>query len=82
MIKHDCSSCPVGGKPLPKSMIIQSNDVVLMHHRTEKGDPDIFLCAGSYISHGESTFHPHDDVIKWKHFPRYWPFVRGIHRSR
>ena len=26
-------------------------------------------------------FHQaHDDVIKWKHFPRYWPFVRGIHR--
>ena len=23
----------------------------------------------------------HDAVIKWKHFPRYWPFVRGIHRS-
>ena len=23
----------------------------------------------------------HDDVIKRKHFPRYWPFVRGIHRS-
>ena len=23
----------------------------------------------------------HDDVIIWKHFPRYWPFVRGIHRS-
>ena len=23
----------------------------------------------------------HDDVTKWKHFPRYWPFVRGIHRS-
>ena len=23
----------------------------------------------------------HDDVIKWIHFPRYWPFVRGIHRS-
>ena len=21
----------------------------------------------------------HDDVIKWKHFPPYWPFVRGIH---
>ena len=20
----------------------------------------------------------HDDVIKWKHFLRYWPFVRGI----
>ena len=23
----------------------------------------------------------HDDVIKWKYCPRYWPFVRGIHRS-
>ena len=23
----------------------------------------------------------HNGVIKWKHFPRYWPFVRGIHRS-
>ena len=20
----------------------------------------------------------HDDVIRWKHFPRYWPFARGI----
>ena len=23
----------------------------------------------------------HDDVIKWKYFQRYWPFVRGIRRS-
>ena len=23
----------------------------------------------------------HDDVIKWKHFPRNWPFVLGILRS-
>ena len=28
-----------------------------------------------------NTTRVHDDVIKWKHFPRYWPFVRGIHRS-
>ena len=28
-----------------------------------------------------ATLKYHDDVIKWKHFPRYWPFVRGIHRS-
>ena len=28
-----------------------------------------------------SGSHCHDDVIKWKHFPRYCPFVRGIHRS-
>ena len=23
----------------------------------------------------------HNDVMKWKHFPRYWSFVRGIHQS-
>ena len=23
----------------------------------------------------------HDDVIKWKHVPSYWSFVRGIQRS-
>ena len=28
-----------------------------------------------------SARNSHDDVIKWKHFLCYWPFVRGIHRS-
>ena len=32
---------------------------------------------GSYCHWGLS----HDDVIKLKHFPRYWPYVREIHRS-
>ena len=31
--------------------------------------------------HEVATDSQHDDVIKWKHFPSYWPFVRGIHRS-
>ena len=34
----------------------------------------------------EYVFQPsearHDDVIKWNHLPRYWPFVKGIHRSK
>ena len=34
------------------------------------------LCHDIMISHDN-----HDDVIKWQHFPRYWPFVRWIHRS-
>ena len=29
---------------------------------------------------GSSNTIFHYDVIKWKHFPFYWPFVRGIHR--
>ena len=23
----------------------------------------------------------HGEVIKWKHFPRFWPFVQGINQS-
>ena len=33
----------------------------------------------------QMKFSPHsngyDDIMKCKYFPRYWPFVRGIHRS-
>ena len=44
-------------------------------------------CCKNLISRDEQTDPGpgitkwHDDVIKWKYFPRYWPFVRGIHRS-
>ena len=37
-----------------------------------------------YDGHGELNSDSrslHDDVIKWEHFPRYWPFVLEIHRS-
>ena len=52
-----------------------------------------FLSSISYIwillckvilwthTHNTQTFTQHDDVIKWKHFLCYWPFVWGIHRS-
>ena len=30
---------------------------------------------------GTGTIKAHDDVIKWKYFPCYWSFVRGIHLS-
>ena len=33
--------------------------------------------GSSFLEHSRS----HDDVIKWRHFPRYRPFVRGMHRS-
>ena len=43
---------------------------------------------GPKIDHNESLpqglpsyWLLHDDVIKWKYFPHYWPFVQGIHRS-
>ena len=42
-------------------------------------------CSGyetwNFVIFVSSYIKEHDDVIRWKHFPRYWPFVRGIHRS-
>ena len=34
----------------------------------------------SVLLDAPSSLH-HDYIMEWKHFPRYWPFVRGIHRS-
>ena len=63
--------------------IIQSVQSSLAKLREE-----IFVCSVtrsisclSYISVYTCRESWHDDVIKWKHFPRYWSFVRGIHRS-
>ena len=48
--------------------------------RTGASDLKLFW-GGVYSWTISPTMSSHDDVIKWKHFPRYWPFVRGIHRS-
>ena len=41
----------------------------------------LFPCAVPFGFPCPCGSYDHDDVIKWKHFPRYWPFVREIHRS-
>ena len=42
----------------------------------------IWTNDGSFTdTYTRSTHRFHDDVIKWKHFPRHWSSVRGIHRS-
>ena len=40
--------------------------------------PGQFICDHSLLKRFNTI---HDDVIKWKHVPRNWPFVRGIPRS-
>ena len=46
----------------------------------------LLLIKRYWLSHWEaewwiSSVPSYDDVIKRKHFPRYWPSVWGIHRS-
>ena len=53
-----------------------------MHqNRYHKCNTPLFLFIKVAKLHQVITHSFDDDVIKWKHFPRYWPFVRGIHRS-
>ena len=50
-----------------KSPIFRPYDLVIWRMTSEQNRAPLKLC--------------HDDVIKWKHFPRCWSFVRGIHPS-
>ena len=46
------------------------------------GNSNAISMSVALTSHGTTVAvkgtNSHDDVIKWKHFPCYWPFVRGI----
>ena len=56
-------------------LLTTSGDMVNMNISKEKA-------VTNHNCHGNKhiPIDLHDDVIKWKHFARYWPFVRGIHR--
>ena len=54
--------------------------------KKEKSKLKDFVKYLTYIARSEDytpgyMYTVHDDVIKWKHFSRYWAFVQGIHRS-
>ena len=40
-----------------------------------------YIAMAVYWSHEPNILNKYDDVIKWKHFPPYWPFVQGTHRG-
>ena len=76
-----CSRCCVSLSPLPLLYIAwlpacSSWRRTLPQHRPGSrysGAERWHLC--------DPYWKNHDDVIEWKRSPRYWPFVRGIHRS-
>ena len=87
MTHERCSTCST--KPqIRKDGITQTSLVVVLKRLK---DPPTWLKVTTSLEktptthtciRGPRRWNPqHDDVIKWKHFPRYWPFVQGIHRS-
>ena len=58
-----------------------SNSQVIGELRCHGFDVIPDISARFQQNHSNVMCYMHDDVIKWKHFPRNWPFVRGFHRS-
>ena len=63
-----------------KFVLIEANYSVVIWCHPEQLWLQCYLKLLWYIL-GSFWGYRHDDVIKWKHFPRCWPFVRGFHRS-
>ena len=67
--------------------LFRANDALTSLGHGLRPPPTLYMSMMSFESTSRtsgiihSTFTIHDDVIEWKHFPRYWPFVQGIHRS-
>ena len=67
--------------PTLSPLVTRPHVVALTHNDDKVGIMTVF-CFKCRSSAGKTQlyFFWHDDVIKWKRFPHYWCFVRGIHR--
>ena len=73
---------------LSKTVIWLRPSVLLNTFTSKMYDIDGHICwcfftfnLFKHVTQLHFNWQGHDDVIKWKHFPRYCPFVPGIHRS-
>ena len=65
-------SAHIAKKAARISQYLNPNSRRAIHHSFI--DSNFSYCPLVWHFSGE-TNNAHDDVIKWKHFPRYWPFV-------
>ena len=86
---------PVTRKMFPFDDVIMTNGQWYGRHRYVPTNGQWCGCHRCVLTNGQwygchrtslwyvtwTVKYLHDNAIKWKHFPRYWPFVRGIHRS-
>ena len=65
-----------------KHLIINVKSILCLLMIRYRASEDIrLLKANLHIDISAQYSSNHDDVIRWKHFLHYWPFVRGIHQS-
>ena len=80
-----CRLCSTGYDPKFALQFVRRQQYKMHYTQRIMHTLNIFVCFAvvpmdSHILQNHTIGPVHDDVIKWKHFPR-WPFVRGIHRS-
>ena len=75
--------CVCGAKPLSESMLNYHQNIISYIQKCSSRKMPWKTSGFEFVSVSMCKWIKtlHDDVIKWKHFPCYWPFVRGIHRS-
>ena len=81
---HSYEQLDALGPPYPcerhqQTVDIVSADVLMGRHGADYKDYNCIFVSIKDVKH--VFMDQHDDVNKWKHFPRYWPFVRRIHWS-
>ena len=69
-------------KPLNKQTNDQHKNTLMLNDVNVKNPSisDIVIKFINMYLNFNSFLDSHDDVIKWKFFPRYWSFVKEIHR--
>ena len=78
---HPWPAVYIAKTELSKCKLVKSNLVRSVSHPLGLAPPTIKSWNHSCAIWAAWRLESHDDVIKWKRFPRYGPFVEGIHRS-
>ena len=66
---------------IPLQEFVRAHDMTPYQHvfLAKQNKPLLFLVKKMHTVCYWCYMWRHNDVIKWKKIPRYWPFLRGIH---
>ena len=69
----------IDGFVMPYKKLINVS-IVLINSLFEQACASFCVCLLPLFLCNSGNEHQNNDVIKWKHYPHYWPFVWGIHQ--
>ena len=81
VLRHEVMFLGIGSRVNSNYERLTSSVVCQLPNRVPEPHATPPPTATTHPSKTNWQYPYHDDVVRWKHFPRCWPFVRGIHRS-